>query len=154
MAFVRRKQARPGSASNAEIGVATPTPGAIESPQEPGQVPDRSSVPTQGQVPVPADPIGRRPLTEYGSAQRIMHVYAAAPGQEDDPARFEQATATYEEIRKAYPALRTVESASPGYVLSDGNRLASEALEVGGTNPAPLDAESQTRGVPNEPVNP
>ncbi len=154
MAFVRRKLARPGSASNAEIGVATPTPGAIESPQEPGQVPDRSSVPTQGQVPVPADPIGRRPLTEYGSAQRIMHVYTAEPGQENDPARFEQATATYEEIRKAYPALRTVESPSPGYVLSDGNRLASEALEIGGTNPSPLDAESQTRGIPNEPVNP
>jgi hypothetical protein len=152
MAFVTRKFARPGDPIDQERGVSTRTPGAIDSPQEPGQVPDRSSVPTKGQLPVPPDSIGRRPLTEYGTAQRIMHVYAAEPGHEDDPARFEQATAAYEEIRKAYPALGMPDNPSPGYVLSAGDRLASEALEVGGPSPAPLAVESQTPGTPNEPV--
>ena len=154
MAFVTRKFARPGDPMDPVRGVATPAPGAIDSPQEPGQVPDRSSVPTQAQLPVPPDSIGRRPLTEYGTAQRIMHVYAAEPEHEDDPARFEQATASYEEMRKAYPALEMPDSPAPGYVLSAGNRLASEALEVGGPSPAPLDVESQTPGTPKEPTNP
>ncbi|MBA2277918.1 MAG: hypothetical protein H0W06_09180 [Chloroflexia bacterium] len=154
MAFVNRRLARPGDPIDPNRIVPTAAPGAVDSPQEPGQVPDRSSVPAHGQVPVPVDPIGRRPLTEYGTAQRIMHVYAVESGQEDDPARFEQATASYEEMRKAYPALGMADSPAPGYMLSEGNRLASEALEVGGTSPAALDVESQTPGTPNEPANP
>ena len=134
--------------------LAPVTPGAVRSPQHPGQVPDRSTVPGHHAAPLGRPAHIRRPLTEYGTAQRIMHVYAAAPGQEDDPARFEQATASYEEIRKAYPALGMPEHPSPGYVLSAGDCLASEALEVGGPSPAPLTVESQTRGAPNEPANP
>jgi hypothetical protein len=154
MAFVTRKFARIGDPINEERGVSTRTPGAVDSPQEPGQVPDRSSVPTHGQVPVLPDTIGRRPITEYGTAQRIMHMFVAEPGNEDNPSRFEQATAAYEEIRKAHPALGMADSPSPGYVLSAGDRLASEALEVGGLSPAPLAVESQTPGTPNEPANP
>lgn len=154
MAFVTRRLARPGDPIDPTRSVAPAAPGAVDSPQEPGQVPDRSTVPTQDQLPVPPDSIERRPLTEYGTAQRIMHVYAAESGQEDDPARFEQATASYEEMRKAYPALEMPARPAPGYVLSAGDRLASEALEVGGPSPAPLDVESQTPGTPNEPTSP
>lgn len=129
MAFGFRKSARPGDAIDPERVNAPLAPGAVSSPQVPGQVPDRSSVPGRGVLPVPP-PAGdvRRPLSEYGSAQRIMGVYAATDGKDDDPARFEQTTATYEEIRKANPALRTPARPTPGYALSDGARLANPHL--------------------------
>lgn len=129
MAFVFRKSARMGEAIDPERVNAPVAPGAVSSPQVPGQVPDRSSVPERGALPVPP-PAGdvRRPLSEYGSAQRIMGVYAATDGNDDDPARFEQTTAAYEEIRKANPALRTPVRPSPGYALSDGARLANPHL--------------------------
>ncbi|MDQ3541288.1 MAG: hypothetical protein M3440_11410 [Chloroflexota bacterium] len=131
MAFVFRKSARPGDAIDPDRVNAPLAPGAVSSPQVPGQVPDRSSIPEQGVLPVPP-PAGdvRRPLSEYGSAQRIMGVYAATDGNDDDPARFEQTTAAYEEIRKANPALRTPARPSPGYALSDGARLANPHLKA------------------------
>lgn len=129
MAFVLRKAARPGDPIDSEHASGPVAPGAIRSPQTPGEVPDRSSVPDEGVLPVPP-PAGeiRRPRTEYGTAQRIMGVYAPTPGKEDDPARFEQTTATYEELRKANPALRTPVRPSAGYALSDGTRLANPHL--------------------------
>lgn len=79
-------------------------PGAVASPQLPGQVPDRSSIAGQFSTRVTPSPNPRRPLTEYQTAQRIMGVFRAEPGKEREPARFEQATASFEEIRKADPA--------------------------------------------------
>ncbi|HEV2127173.1 MAG TPA: hypothetical protein VGR22_00965 [Thermomicrobiales bacterium] len=105
-------------------------PGATASPQIPGKVPDRSTIPGEGELPVevPATP-PRRPLTEYGSAQRIMHVFAPEDGNEDDPARFEQAPISYEEMRKAYPTLRSPLRPKPGYALADGIRASSQKAE-------------------------
>lgn len=141
MAFVLKKAAKPGDLPKAERGNAPMAPGAIRSPQIPGQVPDRSAVPDHGQLP-PPPPSGevRRPKTEYGSAQRIMGVYEARDGNETDPARFEQTTATYEEIRKANPSLRTPVRPTAGYALSDGTRIANPGL-------AQLSAESDTEFV-------
>lgn len=129
MAFVLRKSARVGEPLDPERNSTPNAPGAVSSPQMPGEVPDRSSIPGEDVLPVPP-PAGevRRPLSEYGSAQQIMGVYAAAEGKEDDPARFEQTTATYEELRKANPALRTPVRPTPGYALSDGTRLANPEL--------------------------
>lgn len=129
MAFVQGKSTRPEENEDSHRGPMVKAPGAVRSPQMPGEVPDRSSIPEEGVLPVPppAGPVVR-PLTEYGSAQRIMGVYAATDGNEDDPARFEQATASYEEMRKANPALRTPARPSPGYALSDGTRLANPHL--------------------------
>ncbi len=129
MAFVLRKAASAGDPLSSGRVTAPAAPGAIRSPQIPGEGPDRSSVPDKGVLPVPP-PAGeiRRPLTEYGSAQRIMGVYAPTPGKEDDPARFEQATVTYEELRKANPSLRTPVRPSAGYALADGTRLANPEL--------------------------
>ncbi|MDQ4044885.1 MAG: hypothetical protein M3173_05485 [Chloroflexota bacterium] len=114
-------------------------PGASASPQIPGKVPDRSTIPGEGDLPVevPATP-PRRPLTEYGSAQRIMHVFAPEDGNEDDPARFEQAPVSYEEMRKAYPALRAPARPKPGYALADGTRVSRQkAEELSATNTEP-----------------
>jgi hypothetical protein len=129
MAFMKRKTARVGEPLDPERNYTPEAPGAVNSPQMPGEVPDRSSVPGEDVLPVPP-PVGevRRPRAEYGSAQRIMGVFAPTEGREDDPARFEQATASYEELRKANPSLRTPVRPTPGYALSDGVRLANPEL--------------------------
>jgi hypothetical protein len=86
-------------------------------------------VPDHGELPV-AMPEGdvRRPLVEYASAQRVMGVYAKWDGDPTDPARFEQATASYEELRKSEPALRTPSRPTPGYALAEGTRASHPDL--------------------------
>ena len=113
-------------------------PGASGSPQMPGQVPDRSGVPGQGQMPFPSNVDAPRPLTQGGSAQEIVGVYAAHlsnPEQVDNPARFEQAAATYEEMRKADPSLLTPVRPLPGYDLD-----ATPAIEGGEAAPGEFPA--------------
>ena len=129
MAFVAKKTARPGDPIVSGRSPFPAAPGAVRSPQVPGQVPDRSSVPDHGQLPVDM-PVGevRRPLVEYGTAQRIMGVYAKWDGDPTDPARFEQATASYEELRKTDPSLRTPVRPTAGYALSDGTRASHPDL--------------------------
>lgn len=144
MAFAIRKYAKPGDEVSPKRINAPESPGASWSPQMPGEVPDRSDIPGEGVLPVPPDPDpGTRmlPRTEFGTSQRIMHVYAPEGGNEDDPARFEQAPVTYEELRKATPALRTPLRPTPGYALADGSRQPSAEI-------AALDTTSST----NEPA--
>jgi hypothetical protein len=131
MAFYVKKTAKPGEPVFAGQAPAPQAPGATRSPQIPGQVPDRSSVPEHGELPVPA-PIGevRRPLVEYGTSQRIMGVFENVDGDPTDPARFEQATVSYEEIRKAVPSLRTPVRPTAGYALADGTRVSNAELEA------------------------
>lgn len=119
-------------------------PGASLSPQIPGQVPDRSTIPGESSLPVaPPEEPGVRdlPTTELGTAQRIMRVYAPEGGNEDDPARYEQAEVSYEELRKANPALRTPLRPTAGYALAEGTRQPSAEI-------AALDTTSST----NEPA--
>ena len=131
MAFNVKKMARPGDPIGEGRAFMPPAPGGNRSPQVPGQVPDRSSVPDHGQLPV-SPPTGEvvRPRTEYGSAQRIMGVYEATDGNADDPARFEQATISYEELRKADPRLRTPIRPTAGYALTEGTRMANPSLQA------------------------
>jgi len=95
-------------------------PGAAASPQIPGQVPDRSTVPGHfsTRVPRPTGPV-RRPLTQYGTAQEIMHVFPA-PDEEPDKSEFEQATASDDELRKAYPWQLPPKSSTPVFALDQG----------------------------------
>ncbi len=125
-------------------GKPVAAPGAKASPQLPGQVPDRSTIPGQFTTQLTKPVKVERPLTEYGTAQRIMGVYTAEAGHADDPARFEQATASYEELRKAYPAQLPAERPAPGYALASGNATASERQEIGGPAPIPALPASQT----------
>jgi hypothetical protein len=96
---------RPGVATLGGELKRPPAPGAVSSPQIPGKVPDRSMVPGHGRLPVPKPVQVVHPLTEYGTAQRIMGVFELAPGEEDTKARWEQETAAYEELRKGDPSL-------------------------------------------------
>ncbi len=129
MAFVTRKFARPGPVMNADRYYIPVAPGAVTSPQIPGEVPDRSSVPEQGVLPVPVpDGDVRRPLVEYGTSQAIMGVYDKDDLAPEDPERFVQAPPSYEEQRKATPALRTPVRPQAGYALTAGTRLASQKL--------------------------
>ena len=111
-------------------------PGAVRSPQVPGQVPDRSSIPGHGKLPVPKATRSIRPLTEFGSAQRIMRVFEVKTGQEDNPARWEQATASYEELRKADPSLLTPLRPGPGFNLAEGDVDISMLPDSEGNAPA------------------
>lgn len=114
----RHRPSRPLGAEPPPLAPQPPeAPGAMISPQHPGEVPDRSTIPGQYTVQVAPAADARRPLTEYQTAQRIMGVFAAEPGQEREPARFEQATAAFEEVRKADPAQRPPIRPLPGYAL-------------------------------------
>lgn len=132
MAFVLKKRAEIGAQISPTRGAVPEAPGAVWSPQVPGQVPDRSSVPGEGELPVPVpETPPRRPLTEYGTAQRVMRVYSGRDDLAiDDPARFEQAPVSYEEQRKAFPTLRTPTRPLPGYALADGVRVSSDAIKA------------------------
>lgn len=123
MGFVLRKGARPGDPIDPNRVNAPLAPGAVHSPQEPGETPWRSTVPEHGQLPVPPATDFRRPITEYGTAQRIMGIYAVRGENKDDPQRFEMGPQTYEELRKAFPALRQPQHATPNYALADGERI-------------------------------
>lgn len=80
-----------------------PAPGASVSPQQPGMTPDRSTIPGKFSVNVPRASTKRRPLTQYGTAEEIMQVYKRLPEEQIEAKHFEQATASFEELRKAYP---------------------------------------------------
>jgi hypothetical protein len=62
----------------------------------------------------------RRPLTEYGSAQRILRLFTPAAGVTLEAADFEQGPASKEEVRKADPALLTPFRPLTGHGLGIG----------------------------------
>jgi hypothetical protein len=147
MAFVTRKFAHPGSAAATPGRFYAPmAPGAVDSPQEPGEVPDRSSVPEHGNLPVEIPAEGpRRPQTEYQTSQQIMRVYEKEGLDPLDPARFVQAPPSYEERRKAEPIRRQPLRPMPGYALSvSGTRLDSKlaALSAQADSDQPVDTDS------------
>lgn len=149
MAFVTRKFAHPGSAAATPGRFFVPeAPGAVDSPQEPGQVPDRSTVPEHGQLPVPLPEEGaRRPLTEYGTSQRVMHVYEKEGLDPLDPERFVQAPPGYEERRKANPMLRKPLRPLAGYALAvSGTRLNEQLAALAAQADAEQPAEPGQAG--------
>lgn len=149
MAFVTRKFAHPGSAAASPGRFYAPeAPGAVDSPQEPGQVPDRSTVPEHGELPVPIPAEGpRRPMTEYGSSQRVMHVYEKEGLDPLDPERFVQAPPGYEERRKANPLLRKPLRPLAGYALAvSGTRLNEQLAALAAQADAEQPAEPGQSG--------
>ena len=106
-----------------------PAPGASVSPQRPGMTPDRSTIPGKFSTQVSRPGTKRRPLTQYGTAEEIMKVFKKVPEEQITPKNFEQATASYEELRKAYPwELPPVRPAQPALAAGE----TPEALPSGG----------------------
>lgn len=121
-----------------------PAPGAVASPQIPGEVPDHSTVPGHFSTRV-ARPTGRvrRPLTQYGTAEEIMHVFPA-PEEEPDKSEFEQATASVEELRKAYPWQLPPVGPTPAFALDQG--VAAEPPVLASGQPEHEIGAGQERG--------
>jgi len=76
----------------------------------------------------------RRPLTQYGTAQEIMGVFPA-PNEEAEKAEFEQATASVEELRKAYPWQLPPEGPTPVFALDQGVSPEPPALPAAQATP-------------------
>src|SRR4051794_38312163 len=95
-------------------------PGAVSSPQQPGMTPDDPDFPGHPRGSLPPLASNRRPLTEYGTAQRILRLFTPAPGVQLEAADFEQGPASKEEVRKAHPALLTPFRPLTGYGLGVG----------------------------------
>jgi hypothetical protein len=110
-----------------------PAPGAEHSPQRPGETPDAPDL--IGKPRGSAEPLQSlwRPLTEYGSAQRILGMFTFPAGAEVKPEDFEQGPSAQEEQRRANPALLTPARPLSGYGLGLGRsapELPSETLEA------------------------
>ena len=85
-------------------GKTVPAPGAMTSPQVPGMVPDWTTVPNHVGEAHPAAQAKARPLTQYGTAEELAGVFTRKPMDQLEPTDFEQAPASFEELRKTSPA--------------------------------------------------
>jgi hypothetical protein len=136
-------------------------PAATSSPQLPGMTPDQPALPgrTRGSLPPLAS--NRRPLSEYGSAQRLLGLFTPKPGTELQPSDWEQGPSATEELRKADPALLTPIRPLGGVGLGIGRSapaITHEALEAIGdateaTTEAPPTREA-TAAPSSSPVTP
>lgn len=120
-------QARPANRNPAP----PKSPGAFKSPQRPGQTPDRSTIPGHHHVQAPT-PLGApiRPAVQYLTAQELANAMPVP----DEPATigdFEQAPASFEEQRKAYPWQTPPRRPTPWFTLGDGMAPSDPALAKG-----------------------
>ena len=137
MGFVLRKYANTEDKVLEGRRFAPVAPGALQSPQQPGQLPDVSSVPERGVLPVPIPEEGpRRPATQYDTAEDRLNIWEATGKDVLDGERFEQfhiSPPAYEEIRRELPWQGKTVRPLPGYALSvNGSRLSEQlaALEA------------------------
>jgi hypothetical protein len=108
-------------------------PAATTSPQLPGMTPDQPDLPGRPRGSLPPLASNRRPLTEYGSAQRLLGLFTPEPGTELQASDWEQGPSAMEELRKADPALLTPDRPLGGVGLGIGRStpvIAQEALEA------------------------
>jgi hypothetical protein len=138
----------PAGAASDHLPPPPPAPGATSSPQIPGMTPDDPELPGRERGTMPPLASNRRPLTEYGTAQRLLRLFTPAPGTELQASDWEQGPAAGEELRKADPGLLPPLRPVPGYGLAIGHSataIAPESLaELGDTTEAILPAEGAT----------
>ena len=136
----------PANAASDHLPPPPEAPGAVSSPQLPGMTPDDPDLPGRGRGTLPPLTSNRRPLTEYGSAQRFLRLFTPAPGTELEASDWEQGPSAGEELRKADPALLTPPRPLGGYGLEIGRAapsIAPEALEaLGDATEATLPADA------------
>jgi hypothetical protein len=151
--------APPRFAASDRIAPPPEAPGAVTSPQIPGLTPDDPDLPGRPRGSLPRLLSNRRPLTEYGTAQRLLRLFTPKAGTELTAADWEQGAASNEELRKADPALETPFRPLPGYGLGIGratSAIATEALEALGDatevtqEVSPQDEVAATQAAPQE----
>jgi hypothetical protein len=136
-------------------------PAATTSPQRPGMTPDQPALPGRPRGSLPPLASNRRPLTEYGTAQRLLGLFTPAPGTELEASDWEQGPSSTEELRKADPALLTPIRPLGGVGLGIGRStpaIAQEALEaIGDATEATTEAaptQEATAAPSSPPVTP
>ena len=133
-------------------------PAATSSPQLPGMTPDQPALPGRPRGSLPPLASNRRPLTEYGSAQRLLGLFTPPPGTELKSTDWEQGPSAMEELRKADSALLTPIRPLDGLGLGIGRStaaIASEALEaIGDATEATTEAPPTTGDVSAAPSAP
>jgi hypothetical protein len=92
--------------------------------------PDDPDLPGKPRGSLPPLASNRRPLTEYGTAQRLLRLFTPAPGTTLEASDWEQGPAAMEEMRKADPALVTPIRPLSGYALGIGRTAAAVAPEA------------------------
>lgn len=137
----------PVDAASDHLAPPPKAPGATDSPQLPGATPDTPNLP--GKPRGSQRPLGsnRRPLTEYGTAQRFLRLFTPAPGADLAASDWEQGAAAFEEMRKADPAQLTPFRPLEGYGLGIGRAAAAiappESVAISGAD-EPLPAVPST----------
>jgi hypothetical protein len=137
-------------------------PAATSSPQLPGMTPDQPALPGRSRGSLSPLASNRRPLSEYGSAQRLLGLFTPKPGTELQPSDWEQGPSATEELRKADPALLTPIRPLGGDGLGIGRSapaITTEALEAigdatGATTEAPPTTGEATAAPSSPPVTP
>lgn len=137
---------------------APQAPAATTSPQLPGMTPDQPALPGRPRGSLPPLASNRRPLTEYGSAQRLLGLFTPEPGTELQASDWEQGPSSMEELRKADPALLTPIRPLGGVGLGIGrstSAIAQEALEaIGDATEATTEAPPTSKEVTAAPSSP
>jgi len=105
-------------------------PGATNSPQLPGETPDTPDLPGRSRGSLPPLRSNRRPLTEYGSAQRLLGLFTPKVGVDLVAADWEQGDSAHEERRKADSTLLTPDRPLTGHGLGLGRSAPAIAPEV------------------------
>lgn len=119
-------------ARSANRSTTTPlAPGGLKTLLRPGDSPDRSTIPGQHFIQAPA-PLGApiRPAAQYLTAQELSHAMPV-PDEDAAPSDFEQAPASFEENRKAYPWQNPPRRPTPWFTLGDGVAPTDPALAAG-----------------------
>ena len=78
-------------------------PGGSLGAKLPGMAPDQWKVPGHDNENVPKAGSKARPLSQYATAEEFLGVFRKVPPDQLKPEDFEQAPASFEEMRKAIP---------------------------------------------------
>lgn len=119
-------------AKSANRSATTPkAPGGLKTNLKPGDAPDRSTIPGQWSVQAPA-PLGApiRPAVQYLTAQELSNAMPI-PDEIAESKDFEQASASDEENRKAYPWQTPPRRPTAWFTLGDGVSASDPVLEAG-----------------------
>lgn len=149
----------PIDAASDHVPPSPEAPGASISPQQPGATPDTADLPGRARGDFDRLLSTRRPLTEYGSAQRLLGLFTPAPGQQLTAADWEQGPSSMQELQKLNPANLTPLRPLSGYGLGIGRTSPAltasepelvEAIPAKSENPAPPAAVQDIAATPAE----